>query len=231
MMDLTLRDLLKHWKTVLIGIVALFLLWAFTPSCATRKGAQAAAEAQAAVEMANQHKETADAATKAALEETATRTAIQAERDVLAKDKAELTAQVANLRKGLPPRPVVGPGPGVPGSGPAMVVDGVEIPEPVRPLVERLYDTVDAQAALIAKHEEDDRKEAEFIASLQRSEGKWREAAEARTAETEELRRALRAKGIQIDAMKWAGIKTQARTAVISALAWELLRGVVMKKR
>ena len=231
MMDMTLRDLLKHWKTILIGVAVLFLVWAFAPSCATRKGMQAAAEAQAAIQAANKHGETADAATKVALEETKKRQTVQAERDALARDKAELAAQVANLRKGLPPRPVVGPGAGVSGAGSGLVVGGVEIPESVRPLVERLYDTVDAQAALIAKHEEDDRKEAEFIASLQISEGKWREAAEARTAETEELRRALRAKEIQIDAMKWANVKTQARTAVISAALWEVARGFILKKR
>ena len=231
MMDLTLRDLLKHWKTVLIGAVTLFLLWAFTPSCATRKGMEAAAEARAAVESANQHKERGDAAEKAALEKDAALAPIQAERDALAQDKADLSAQVARLRKALPPRPVVGQGTGVSGAGSGLGVGGVEIPESVRPLVQQLYDTVDAQAALIAKHEEDDRKEAEFIASLERSEAKWRESAEARTAETDELRRALRAKEIQIDAMKWSNVKTQARTAVISAFLWEVTRGFILKKR
>ena len=90
---------------------------------------------------------------------------------------------------------------------------------------------IDAQAELIAKHEEDDRKEAEFIASLQASEGKWREAAESRKAETEELRRALRAKELQVDAMKWAGIKDQARAGVVGAILWEVLRSAVLRKR
>ena len=230
MFDLTLRDLLKHWKTALFAVLALFLLWAFTPSCATRKGMEAAAEAKAAVEMANQHKEIRDAATKAALEETERRKVVQQERDALAQDKADLTGQVARLRKALPPRPVVGSGTGVPGSTPGVVVGGVANLEECRALVTQLYEVVDAQAALIAKHEEDDKKEAEFIASLERSEAKWREAAEAGAAESEALRRALREKEIQIDAMKWSNVKAQARAGVAGALLWELARTFLLKR-
>ena len=231
-MNERLKFVLENWKNILLGVLAIFVIWAFMPNCATRKGMEAAAEAKAAIELANQHKEKADAAEKAALEEASKRFEAQKEREVLAKDKADLTAQVARLRKALPPRPVVGPGTGVPGSSPAMDVGGVEGgPTTDASLVAQLYDVIDAQAALIAKHEEDDRKEAELIASLEKSEAKWREAAETRGQETEDLRRALRAKEIRVDAMKWAGIKDQARAGIAGAILWEVLRSSVLRKR
>lgn len=228
-MNQVIEFISKNWKAVLIGAAVLFVVWAFTPSCATRRGREA--EAIAALNAANIHKEIGDAAKKEALRETEIRKAIQVERDQLHQEKVALTEQVARLRKALPPRPVVGPGNGVPGSGPQLVVGGVEIPESCRPLVEQLYDTVDAQAALIAKHEEDDRKEAEFIASLQRSEAKWKEAALAREKETEELRRALRAKDIQLDAMKWSNLKSNARAGIISVAAWEIAKALLLRRK
>ena len=212
-MNQVIEFISKNWKAVLIGAAVLFVVWAFTPSCATRRGREAEAEAIAALNAANIQKEPRDAAKEEALRETELRKAIEVERDQLREEKAALTDQVARLRKSLPPRPAPG------------------APAPSDDVVQRLYDTIDRQAELIAKHEEDDRKEAEFIESLKRSEAKWKEAALAGEKETEELRRALRAKDIQLDAMKWSNLKSNARAGIISVAAWEIAKALLLRRK
>ena len=213
-MTQALEFLKKNWRVVLIGLAALFVLWAFTPNWATRSGMEAAAEAKAAVERANEHKERADAAQEASVQEATKRIQMQADLDRITKEKEALAVQVVQLTKALPPRPK-------PSANPT----------PTDDLVQQLYTVVDKQAALIAKQEEEGKKQDDLIESLKASEAKFREAAEVRAQETEELRRALRAKELQVDAMKWAGIKDQARAGVVGAILWEVLRSAVLRKR
>jgi hypothetical protein len=212
-----LRWLFSNWKDVVIGAVVLVLIWAFTPSCATRAGARAEAAAQQAIEDSKIHEEMADVAEKAAEKEAEARKPIEAERERLAKDKADLTAQVARLRAGLPPRPVVVQGNGVPGApvDPA----GVETPGYDFPLVQKLYDVIDAQAALILKHEEDDAKSESLIASLRRSEASWKTSSEEQQARGDDLRTALRQKELQITAMKSAQLGMKIRYFTYGAIA------------
>lgn len=192
--------LLNNWKSLLIGVFLLAMVWAFAPSCSTRKGAEAERQAQQSIQSAKLHEGRANELEAAALKEEPVKAALTAERNALEKDKAALTAQVDKLRAGLPPHPVVGQGTGVHGAG----VDsgGVSLPGSDGSLVQRLYEVVDAQAALIAKHVEDDQKEAEFIASLERSEAAWKASSAEWKARGDDLERALRSKEIQVDALQ-----------------------------
>lgn len=206
-----MKFFLGHWKDILLGALALVVFWAFMPSEWTRKGQEAEARAQIAITEANAKKEVADAAEKRAGKLEEEKASIQVEREQLAKDKTALTSQVARLLKALPPRPVVGPGNGVPGSASLVADGGVENLDECRALVSQLYGVVDAQTALIAKHEEDDVKSESFIASQEKIIGEYKIALAARSDESAALRRALAEKEIQIKAMKHARVKERIR--------------------
>ena len=182
---------LANWKGVLIGLAALAILWAFTPSCALRKSKEAEVAAQQAIQEAKQeakqHQERANAAEATANQEAAKRQALEVEREALAKDKAKLTAEVAALRGKISPKPSV--------ADPGMGAD--ERAQWVLAVATRDA-ALAADAELIAKHEEDDKKTQEFIASLQRSEESWKTAMTEQKTRGDDLERALAAKDLQI---------------------------------
>jgi hypothetical protein len=207
--------ILTNWKLMLIVTAALFVTWAFTPSCATRKGSQAAIEAQQAKEQAKQHEGRANAAEDAAREATTRYLSIQAERDALARDKAKLKAEVVVLTSKLAPRPPLPNGAtGVPVASPGMG-------QSERDAWTLAVDTRDAliaeQGQLIAKHEEDDAKAELFLASLKASEESWKRAAMEQGARSRELDKALALKEIEARVMKSAHTKTRVRDALIVA--------------
>ena len=202
-----MKFFLAHWKDIFLAGLALVVFWAFMPSGWTRKGQEAEARAEAAITEANDKGRIADEAKEKAAKLETEKASISLDRAQLAKDKIALTNQVARLVKGLPPRPVVGPGNGVPGSTSLVADGGVENLDECRALVSQLYDVVDAQTALIAKHEEDDAKEKEFNALQERILAEYKTALTARTEESEALRRALVEKDIQIKAMKHVRVK------------------------
>lgn len=206
-----MKFFLEHWKDILLAGLALVVFWAFMPSGWTRKGQEAEARAEAAIAEANDKGRIADEAKEKAAKLETEKASISLDRAQLAKDKIALTNQVARLVKGLPPRPVVGPGNGVPGSTSLVADGGVGNLDECRALVSQLYDVVDAQTALIAKHEEDDAKEKEFNALQERILAEYKTALTARTEESEALRRALVEKDLQIKAMKHARVKERIR--------------------
>ena len=204
-----MKFVLAHWKDILL-VVALFIVaWAFMPSWATKRGAEAEAAAKAAIEKADERDRNANEATKIAREATEKYLAIQVERDALAKAKADLAAKNSALSAKISPRPA-----------PADPVDPA--------LVQQLYDAIEVKDALIAKHVQDDEAEARFTASLQKAESAWRTAAEERGAANEELRKALAAKDIQIGIMKTEAWKGKLKSGVEGALFWELVRRFVI---
>ena len=223
-----MKFVLAHWKDILLGALALVVLWAFMPSGWTRKGQEAEARAQAAIAEADKKGEVADAAKERADELETEKASISMDRAQLAKDKIALTDQVARLVKGLPPRPVVGPGNGVPGSTSLVADGGVGNLDECRALVSQLYDVVDAQTALIAKHEEDDAKEKELNTLQESILAEYKTALTARTDETSALRRALVEKDLQIKAMEHARVKERIRDVSGTAgVVWILCKFVL----
>ena len=204
-----MKFILAHWKDVLLVVALLIIAWAFMPSWATKRGAEADATAKAAIERANERDRNAHEAEKTAREATEKYLAIQVERDALAKAKADLAARNATLSAKIPPRPAL--------------ADSVD-----PALVQQLYDAIEVKDALIAKHVQDDEAEARFIASLQKAEAAWRTAAEERGAANEELRKALAAKDIQISIMKTEAWKGKLKSGIRGAVLWELVRGFVL---
>lgn len=216
-----MKFVLAHWKDILLAALAIVVFWAFMPAGFTRKGAEAEARAQVAIKEANAKKEVADAAEKRAGVLEAEKDSIGVEREQLAKDKTALTAQVAHLLKALPPRPVVGQGTGVSGSTSLVADGGVENLDECRALVSQLYGVVDAQTALIAKHEEDDAKSEAFIASQEKIISEYKIALAARSDESAALRRALAEKEIQIKVMEHARFRERIRdVSGGAAVAW-----------
>ena len=223
-----MKFFLGHWKDILLGALALVVFWAFMPSEWTRKGQEAEARAQIAITEANAKKEVADAAEKRAGKLEEEKASIQVEREQLVKDKTALTSQVARLRTALPPRPVVGSGDGVPGSSSLVVDGGVGNLEECRALVSQLYGVVDAQAALIAKHEEDDVKSEALLASMEKITAEYKTALAARSDESTALRRALAEKDLQIKAIEHGRFRERIRDVSGTAgVVWLLCKFVL----
>jgi hypothetical protein len=208
--------ILKNWKGLLIALVALCMVWAFTPSCATRKGAEAEQQAQEAIQSAKIHEGKADALQEIARQEAERRQPVEAERDALQKDKTALVAEVVRLRRALPARPVVGKRPGVPDS--SLEPGGVAGTGGDAALVQQLYDVVDAQGALDAKNTELEDNSSRIITSLKMELKTAYAYGAEQKARGDELQRALVAKDLQIQAVKAAGFKRDVRVAIITAL-------------
>jgi hypothetical protein len=195
--------LLSNWKPALIALVILLLIWAFTPSCAIRRGAEAERQAQEAIQSANQHQGRADAAEEALGKQTKVTAELVAKVEASDQEKAALTAEVARLRKVLPPRPVVGPGPGV--HPPPVGNGGVETPGTTDgALVQQLYDVVDAQAALLVEHVESDKRQAALRESLEKSLDFAKTYGNEQKARGDDFERALVAKDLVVKAMQSA---------------------------
>lgn len=215
---------MSNWKWVLGGAFLLVVVWAFTPSCATRKGAEAERQAQEAIQSAKQHEGRADAAEEALGKQAKETAKLLVRVDESDKEKATLTAEVARLRKVLPPRPpkpptsqphVPGPGVGPGGSDGVPPGDGSDGDGS---LVQQLYDVVDAQAALIAKHVESDKEEVELRASLEKSLDFAITYGNEQKARGDDMERALVAKDLQLQAVKAAGFRTRVRDGLIVAV-------------